>query len=141
MKFSKWALFAGMFSAAIGIANAAQATTGLNGSYYDLGYEPGSVANALADVASFGPPTATFTATTICFPSCGNTIGDGGSTIAQFLGGNAINLSPNSVADLSGHVAVLTGYLDITTGGTYNFALGSDDGSELSDQWRIRGRQ
>jgi hypothetical protein len=100
-----------------------------SGSYYAIGGGPGNVANALADINGQAP-TATLTATTVCFPSCGGSIGDG-ATLADFFGGNAINVSANSVNDLSGHVLVLTGSVHATTAGNYTFSLGSDDGSAM----------
>jgi hypothetical protein len=119
---------------------AAHAAQGLSGSYYipnpDLGFGdspggPGSLANALSQISG-ETPTATFIANTICFPSCGNILNDGGSTIADFLGGNASNLSGgSSVTDLSNHVVVLSGYLNVPTTGMYSLSLGSDDGSEV----------
>jgi hypothetical protein len=117
----------------------AQAASGLNGAYYALAPQPsgvgaaggpGSVATALSEIAGL-TPTASFTATSVCFPSCGNTIGDGGSSVANFLGGNATGLTASSVTDLSNHVVVLTGFLNVAASGMQTFSLASDDGSEL----------
>lgn len=113
------------------VAGSAQAVgTGLDGSYYSLGSAPGSNANALSAVAASSGPAATFTATSVCFPSCDNAIGDG-STLADFLGTSATNISANSITDLSAHAVVLTGYIYAPSAGSYSFTLGSDDGSEV----------
>jgi hypothetical protein len=108
----------------------AHAASGLSGAYYVVSGPPGTLAVALSDIASLSP-TATFTSTSVCFPSCGTTIGDGGSTIADFLGGNATGLTANSVTDLSSHVVVLTGFVAAAAPGPEDFTLESDDGSEL----------
>jgi PA14 domain/PEP-CTERM motif len=130
MKFSKIALLAGVVATTLGVTGVARAASGLNGSYYEFDSTPGTIANTQALIAASSGPTATFTATTVCFPSCDNTIDDG-STLAQFLDGNATNISPNAVTDLSDHGVVLTGFLNITTSATYDFELASDDGSGL----------
>jgi hypothetical protein len=123
----------------MGAPLSAEASQGLNGAYYQplpdqgIGVSPGgpgSIAEALA-LIEHEAPTATFTATTVCFPSCGGQINDSGSTLTDFLGGNATNLSSDPVTDLSNHLVVLTGFLDIATTGLYNFGLQSDDGSEI----------
>jgi hypothetical protein len=116
-------------AAAVGVSGAAQATTGLSGDYYDIGYDAGNVANALDAIAGMAP-TVTFTATTVCFPNCGGSIGDGVS-LADFLGGNATNISANTLNDVSGHVLVLTGSIYAANAGDANFSLGSDDGSQM----------
>lgn len=108
----------------------AQATVGLNGAYYQLLGRPGSLAGA-ASAISGQSADASFIATSICFPNCGGTIGDA-SSLGDFLGGNATDISANSIANLSNHVLTLTGFLNIAAAGTYRFALGSDDGSQLS---------
>jgi hypothetical protein len=123
-------LLAGAALAALLIAPAAaQAADGLNGAYYVLGSEPGSIANTEADIAAASGPNATFIATEVCFPSCGASIGDS-ATLSQFLGGNATNLS-NDINGLGSHGVVLTGFLNVASAGTYSLSLGSDDGSEL----------
>jgi hypothetical protein len=124
----KIALAAGAAVALLTGVATAQADQGLNGAYYQFNTSPGSVANAESLIASSGGPAATFTANTVCFPSCGNTIGDGGA-LADFLGGNASNISSNSITDLSDHAIVLTGQIDLTQG--EQLSLGSDDGSAL----------
>lgn len=112
------------------IALPSLAGSGLSGSYYAFNSWPGNLANTETLIGQSNGPTATFTATSICFPTCNTTIGDD-STLAQYLGGNAVNLSPNSVGNLSNHGLVLTGYLAIATAGTYQFSLASDDGARL----------
>jgi hypothetical protein len=114
---------------AAAIPFAAHAAQGLNGSYYTTSSQIGSLATALSDISG-QTPAATFTANTVCFPSCGNVVNDG-STISEFLGGNATGLTNNSLTNLSDHVVVLTGYFDAPTAGNYTFGLQSDDGSEL----------
>jgi hypothetical protein len=109
------------------VAHAAQ---GLNGSYYTTGSGIGTLATALSDIST-ETPAATFTANTVCFPSCGSTTNDTPSSIATFLGRNATGLTPNSVTNLSDHVVVLRGYFDAPTSGNYTFNLQSDDGSML----------
>jgi hypothetical protein len=116
-------------AAAIGISGAAQATTGLTGDYYAIGSGAGTAFKALADISGKAP-TATFTATTVCFPSCGHASSDSVS-LADFLGGNATNISKNTIANLSGHVLVLTGSIYAAKTGDANFSLGSDDGSQM----------
>jgi PEP-CTERM motif len=105
------------------------AAQGLNGQYYEFSSTPGTIANTQSLIAASSGPTATFIANTICFPSCGGTLGDVGSTLTQFLGGNASDLSSDPVTDLSNHAVVLTGFIDLTTGDS--LSLGSDDGSAL----------
>jgi hypothetical protein len=117
------------FAAAVGISGAAQATTGLTGEYYAIGSGAGSAIKALADISGKAP-TATFTATTVCFPSCGGATGDSVS-LADFLGGNATNISSNTINNVSGHVLVLTGSIYAAKTGDANFSLGSDDGSQM----------
>lgn len=115
-------------------STAAQAVQGLNGAYYQFSTAgpvnggPGTVAQALSDISTFGPPTATFIGNTICFPFCGGSYDDGGNLVG-LLGGNASNISNGSVTPLNNHAIVLTGYIDLTTG--ENLSLGSDDGSAL----------
>jgi hypothetical protein len=128
MKFRGLAL-TGALAAMIGVSGAAHATTGLSGDYYAIGYGAGNVANALADIAGMAP-TVTLTATTVCFPNCGGSIDDN-SPLAAFLGGNAANVSANSLNNVSGHVLVLTGSIFAATTGSASFSLGSDDGSMM----------
>lgn len=106
------------------------AGSGLSGSYYAFNSWPGNLANTEMLIGQMSGPTATFTATSVCFPACDTTIGDD-STLAQYLGGNAVNLSPNSISNLSDHGLVLSGYLAIATSGTYQFSIASDDGARL----------
>jgi hypothetical protein len=124
------ASFALALAFAAAIPFAAHAAQGLNGSYFITPTESNSLANAL-NAINGKSPTATFTANTVCFPTCGGTLNDGGSTIANFLGGNATGLTPNSVNNLGDHVVILTGFFDAPTSGNFTFSLQSDDGSEL----------
>ncbi|WP_446810618.1 PA14 domain-containing protein [Methylomonas sp. 2BW1-5-20] len=104
--------------------------SGLSGSYYAFNSWPGTLANTETLIGQLSGPTATFTATSACFPACSTTIGDD-STLAQYLGGNAVSLSPNSINNLSNHGLVLNGYLAIVAPGTYQFSVASDDGARL----------
>jgi hypothetical protein len=104
--------------------------SGLDGSYYAFTSTPGNLANTQLLISQMAAPSATFTATTVCFPSCGNSIGDGAS-LTDYLGGNAVNVSANNIVGLSDHAVVLNGYIAIATAGTYQFGLTSDDGSQL----------
>ena len=111
--------------------------TGLLGNYYKFSSSSniGSLSNANVLISSSGGPTATFTTTEVCFPDCaGNSISDS-STMTQFLNGHASNFSYTSATQPSAidHSAItLNGYIAITQTGTYNFNLGSDDGSQLT---------
>jgi hypothetical protein len=108
---------------------AAQADPGLLGAYY-ADVNVGSVADEIAAIAS-RTPTATFTATTVCFPSCANGVNyDDSGTLAGFLGANATGLS-NNVSGVSSHAIKLTGYFKVAADGYSAFSLGSDDGSQL----------
>jgi PEP-CTERM motif len=106
------------------------ARASLVGEYFTVGSSPTSVDNALSLIAG-QTPTATFDASTICFPSCTPTVVSDNNNLSTFLGaGNYANLS-NDVSGLSNHVLVLTGWIYIATAGQYNFDLFSDDGSRL----------
>ncbi|WP_347986120.1 PA14 domain-containing protein [Methylomonas sp. AM2-LC] len=120
--------YADTFSSTIALPTIAG--TGLNGSYYAFNTWPGSLANTQNLINAAGAPTATFTATSVCFPSCNTSIGDG-STLAQYLGANASNISLNNITNLSEHAVVLNGYIAITAPGSYQFSILSDDGSQL----------
>jgi len=111
--------------------------TGLLGSYYKFSSSSniGSLANANILESSSGGPTATFTTTEICFPDCAGTSISDSSTMTQFLNGHTSSFSYTSATQPTSidHSAItLTGYISITSAGTYNFNLGSDDGSSLS---------
>ena len=109
-------------AALLAVPGVAQAAEGLNGAYYAGGYG-GNIS---------GAPTATFTATNICYPNCGTDISDTESlsTFLNVSGGNATGLSTD-VSGLSGHALTLAGYIHILTGGLQTFGLSSDDGSYL----------
>jgi hypothetical protein len=112
------------------LAGGARAAVGLDGSYYSFVSPPETDAVALEDITAAGAPTATFLATTVCFPSCGATANDA-TTLDSFLGANATDVSSNTVSNLEEHALLLTGFLTVPTTGAYTFQLGSDDGSEL----------
>ena len=114
----------------------ANAGTGLLGNYYKFSSSSniGNLANANILISSSGGPTATFTTTEVCFPDCaGNSISDS-STMTQFLNGHTSTFSytsANQPTSIDHSAIMLTGYIAITQTGTYNFNLGSDDGSQL----------
>lgn len=105
------------------------ANASLVGDYYALSSPPGTIAAAESAIAGMAP-TATFDATTVCFPSCNIQAVSDTSSLSQFLGGNYTNLS-NDVTGLSNHFLVLSGGLNVVTAGLYAFNLVSDDGSML----------
>ena len=117
--------------AAFILGAASSANASLVGEYYSLSNAPFSIANAESAIIGM-TPTATFNATTICFPSCGSlqTVDDKTSTLSQFLGGNYTNLS-SDFTGVGKHFLVLTGGLNVLTTGQYAFNLSSDDGSRL----------
>jgi PEP-CTERM motif len=112
------------------VQGASPARASLVGEYFTVGSAPTSVDNALALIAGM-TPTATFNASTLCFPSCAPTSISDNNNLSALLGaGNYTNLS-NDVSGLANHVMVLTGYIYISANGQYNFDLFSDDGSKL----------
>ncbi len=111
--------------------------TGLLGNYYKFNSSSniGNLANANILISSSGGPTATFTSSTVCFPDCAGTSISDSNTMTTFLNGHANNFAYTSASQPTSidHSAItLTGYIAITQTGTYNFNLGSDDGSQLS---------
>jgi PEP-CTERM motif-containing protein/PA14 domain-containing protein len=114
------------------------ANASLVGDYYSLSSAPLTFANAESAITGL-TPTATFNATTICFPSCAGsptgvpsnpmTVPDS-SNLSGFLGSSYTNLS-NNVTGLADHVLVLTGGLNVLTAGQYAFNVWSDDGAVL----------
>lgn len=122
-------------SAFAALPGAAQAAVGLNGSYYTFSSGPSSAADALSKMAAASGPTATFTATSICYPNCNssnNYVSDS-TSLTSFLGSGATNLSASAanVTSLANHALDLTGYITFSSAGTYSFSTGSDDGSML----------
>jgi PEP-CTERM motif len=128
MVLRKLGIVAGSVAAFV-LSAAPSANASLVGDYYTLTSPPGSIANAESAITGMAP-TATFNATTICFPSCSIQTVPDTSSLSQFLGGNYTNLS-NDVTGLSDHFLVLTGGLNVLTAGWYAFNLISDDGSML----------
>lgn len=112
--------------------------TGLLGNYYKFssGSNIGSLSNANILISSSGGPTATFTSNNICFPDCaGTSANDSTTTMTQYLNGHVSNFSyttANPPTTIDHSAITLTGYISITQAGTYNFNLGSDDGSALT---------
>jgi hypothetical protein len=114
----------------------ASSGTGLLGYYYKSSSSSniGNLAGANQLISSSGGPTATFTTTEVCFPDCAGTSIADSSTMAQFVNGHASNFSytgTNQPGAIDHSAIVLNGYIAITQTGTYNFNLGSDDGSQL----------
>lgn len=114
------------------------AGTGLLGSYYKFGSSSniGTLANANQLITSSSGPTATFTTTTVCFPNCADSSINDTSSLSTLLNGHVNDFSytaPGNTVTAVDHSAIkLTGYIAITQVGTYNFAIGSDDGSSLT---------
>jgi hypothetical protein len=111
--------------------------SGLLGYYYKFKSTSniGTLANANQLISSSGGPTATFTTTEVCFPDCAGTSLSDSSTMTQFLNGHASTFSytsANQPTSIDHSAIVLNGYIAITQTGTYNFNLGSDDGSSLT---------
>jgi hypothetical protein len=98
--------------------------TGLFGEYYD---------NAAGYSSSAGsPPEATFTASNVCFPDCqGGSFSDGNGGLAAFTNGNASNINFSSIEPVrltwDNSEIDMSGYIAITTPGTYFFYPGHDD--------------
>jgi hypothetical protein len=111
--------------------------TGLLGNYYKFNSSSniGSLSNANILISSSGGPTATFVSSTVCFPDCADSNISDSSTMTQFLNGHANSFaytSANQPTSIEHSAITLNGYIAITQTGTYNFNLGSDDGSSLS---------
>jgi hypothetical protein len=111
--------------------------TGLLGNYYKFNSSSniGNLSNANILISSSGGPTATFVSSTVCFPDCAGTSISDSSTMTQFLNGHTNSFSytsANQPTSIDHSAITLTGYIAITQTGTYNFNLGSDDGSALS---------
>lgn len=106
------------------------AGTGLFGLYYDN--------NAGFSSAQGSPPEASFTSTNICFPNCqGGAFNDGDGGLAAFTNGNATNF--NFFTDVSpvrltwdGSEIDMSGYIAITTPGTYTFNALHDDNFSIT---------
>jgi hypothetical protein len=137
MASRKLGIVAGSVAAFI-LSAAPSANASLVGEYYSLSSPPGSISGAESAIAGL-TPTATFNATTICFPSCNGfpngdplnplTVPDT-SHLSDFLGSSYSGLS-NNVLGLANHFLVLTGGLNVASANTYTFNLWSDDGSML----------
>lgn len=104
--------------------------TGLFGLYYDNG-------NGFSSAAS-SQPEASFTTSNLCFPDClGNSFSDGAGGLQAFTNGNAFNFNFfTSVEPVrltwDNSEIVMSGYIAITTPGTYTFTVGSDDNTYLT---------
>ena len=138
-------LFTALHSAGAVVISAAQdlgpvplnAGTGLFGNYYKFASSAsiGSLSNAASLMSASGGPTATFTSTTVCFPDCAGTSLSDSNTMTAFLDGHTSTFSYTSASQPTSidHSAItLAGYISITQTSTYDFNLGSDDGSALT---------
>jgi hypothetical protein len=116
------------------------AGTGLQGYYYSNAN--GEIPNFDSAInQSIGPLSgysslATFLTTNVCYPGCNMYLDDSQGGLTAFLNGNATSIvfadpmaTPRSTFNNSG--LILDGFLAITTPGSYNFSLNSDDGSIL----------
>jgi len=118
------------------------AGTGLNGSFWNTNSSMSN--NAAADAVTLRTATATFLATTLDYTSThtvsGTSVVDS-TTLANFLGNNARNLSGAGSNTLDTSVYLFSGYLNVTaamdtTAGNSTidiaFRVGSDDGMRLN---------
>ena len=103
--------------------------SGLSAAYYILGGYSPNLESAARAAAGLRAPAATFTASTICFPTCGATAKDG-NTLAAYITANGHDLAGNPV--LGPSYSIFSGALAIPKAGTYSFSLYSDDGSSLT---------
>lgn len=126
---SKRIAVAAVIAASLAAPQMASAATGLKGAYYDTDgiYSLSAAAAAIAGKT----PDATFTATETCYPACHAVTNDNVSLNA-YLGGNATNISANSISNVNGHVMTLDGFITFAQSKTYDFWLRSDDGSSLT---------
>jgi len=114
------------------------AGTGLSGSYYKLNTTYlTTMAQAIQMMAAAGGPTATFTTTAVCYPSCNIATVADSTSLSGYLGSNASGLTytvpPSQLPTSLEHSAMtISGYIAIAQAGTYNFNLGSDDGAQLT---------
>jgi hypothetical protein len=111
---------------------------GLNGSFYKFSTTfLTSFAQANLLIAASPGPTATFTTRAVCYPSCNVSTVSDTTALTTYLNGNVDNFSyavPSwQIPTTIDHSAmVIGGYIAIAQAGTYNFNLGSDDGSILT---------
>lgn len=117
---------------ALTVPEVSEATVGLQAHYYTSSAPVTTMAGALA-IETQANLLATFTATSVCYPSCG-TEGSDSMGLAGWLGSGATNLvytTASTIGDLSHHTLGLYGLVTITAGGSHIFSIGSDDGSQL----------
>jgi hypothetical protein len=106
------------------------AGTGLLGLYYDN--------NAGYSSAAGSPAEASFTTTNICYPDCqGGSFSDGNGGLQAFTNGNATNFNFNTSIEpprttWDGSELDISGYIAITTPGTYTFNMGHDDNMSVT---------
>ncbi len=104
------------------------AGTGLSAFYFKFDQPPGPLSHADFLVAAAGTPSATFTALTVCFPTCG-TVSSDNDPLASYVAVNGTDLV--GAAQLGYAVTQYRGYIAISSAGTHRFSLTSDDGSAL----------
>lgn len=105
-----------------------QVATGLNGTYYQFSSYLGTVAGAEA-LAAATSPTGTFNATLLNYHSL-----SAYQSVQYFLGSDGSSLNPSSVSSnlfVTSYIS-MTGYLRVSTPGTYSFSQTSDDGAILT---------
>ncbi len=123
-------------------ASPSVAGTGLNGTFWNTSSSMAN--NAAADAVTQKAATATFLATTVDYTNTrtvnGTSVPDT-TTLANFLGGNAKNLSGAGNTTLDTSVYLFSGFLNVTqaldttpaTGSLdISFRVGSDDGMSLT---------
>ena len=103
--------------------------TGFAASYYKFSQAISNLSQGDSLVAAAPRPTSTFTALTICYPSCNGSATDG-TTLSSYIGANGANLSADST--LGQAVTRYNGSIAIAAAGSYTFGLFSDDGSSLT---------
>lgn len=133
---------ANISAASLAGASPALAGTGLNGAFWNTASSMAN--NAAADAVTKKAATATFLATTVDYTNTrtvnGTSVPDT-TTLANFLGNNAKNLSGAGNSTLDTSVYLFSGYINITQAmdGTpgngsidISFRVGSDDGMRLN---------
>jgi len=112
-----------------GSAGSVSATTFL-GEYWDADFGLDDIA-AADDAIAEGPATATFSSSLIDYPVGLDMIVDNTTTLASFLGSDAVTLSGAGETTLEESVFRFTGYVDMAAG-TNELAVASDDGFRLT---------
>ena len=122
-------MFAVCLAVLLGLPGVSAAAT-FNGQFWDLNSPNGSIDEALLAIDGV-TPTATFISTAIDYPNGGQNIVNSQTTLAQFLGADALSIVGDATARITTSVFRFSGFLDLIPG-QQNFALGSDDGYRLT---------